>query len=133
MYYIYRITHNPTGRTYVGKRKSDYWDGYYGSGEHIKNAVKKYGVDQFSREILAEVDESEFDVCKLESDYIRSELESGHGEFNHSSNSYGGNILEGMPPEMASKITSKSTNTKRFRYGDPCKNLHTKEVREKSS
>jgi len=52
--YIYSIT-SPTGKTYVGFRKSHEWDENYWS--HSKNPIfwedlKKYGKDNFIRELL---------------------------------------------------------------------------------
>ena len=51
--YIYLTTNLINGRVYVGKHKSSKYDSsYYGSGKAIKNALKKYGVENFSNEIL---------------------------------------------------------------------------------
>ncbi len=53
MYYIYRITNNINGKTYIGQHKYKYFsDGYMGSGKILKQAQKKYGVENFTKEIL---------------------------------------------------------------------------------
>jgi group I intron endonuclease len=48
---IYKITNNINGKIYIGKdsknRKS-----YMGSGQAIKNAIKKYGIENFSKDII---------------------------------------------------------------------------------
>ena len=56
VYVIYEITSKIDGRKYVGKRLKSCFNNYYGSGRHIKNAVKKYGKDNFLKKILEEVD-----------------------------------------------------------------------------
>lgn len=51
--YIYKITNLIDGRIYIGKRQSSTFDPYYwGSGTHITRAIKKYGKENFNREII---------------------------------------------------------------------------------
>jgi len=54
-YYIYQITNLLNGKIYVGKHKSikhPYENGYYGSGKQIIEAIKKYGIENFKKEVL---------------------------------------------------------------------------------
>ena len=48
---IYKITNNINEKIYIGKDSSNKKN-YYGSGEAIKNSIKKYGKDNFSKEII---------------------------------------------------------------------------------
>lgn len=52
---IYKITNQINGRYYIGRhRTSNRDDEYMGSGIGIMNAIKKYGVNNFTKEIIAE-------------------------------------------------------------------------------
>ncbi len=68
--FVYLITHNPTGRKYIGKkfftkagtrqvkgkkkkvRKTSDWETYWGSNTELQEDVKANGEDQYTREIL---------------------------------------------------------------------------------
>lgn len=54
-YYVYQITNLINNKVYVGKHKSikhPFENGYYGSGKQITAAIKKYGVENFKKEVL---------------------------------------------------------------------------------
>jgi len=68
--FVYLITHNQTGRKYIGKkfftkagtrqvkgkkkkvRKTSDWETYWGSNTELQEDVKANGEDQYTREIL---------------------------------------------------------------------------------
>ena len=54
-YYVYQITNLLNGKIYVGKHKSTKHplkNGYYGSGKQITAAIKKYGIENFNKEVI---------------------------------------------------------------------------------
>ena len=55
--FIYITTNHINGMKYIGQKKYDKkgnWKKYLGSGIHLKRAIDKYGIDNFSREIIEE-------------------------------------------------------------------------------
>ena len=54
-FYVYQVTNLINGKIYVGKHKSKIHpleNGYYGSGKQIIAAIKKYGLENFKKEVL---------------------------------------------------------------------------------
>ncbi len=50
--FIYKITNTINGKAYVGKHKGTDFGEYWGSGTALHNAYKKYGKENFKREVL---------------------------------------------------------------------------------
>ena len=75
MYCIYRITNCINGKTYIGqhKYKETPYDSYMGSGKHLRRAQKKYGIENFKKDILVFciIDKKLIDM--MEKEYIALE------------------------------------------------------------
>lgn len=57
IYLVYKTTNKSNGKYYIGKHKCQSLnDGYLGSGTALKEAINKYGRDNFIRETLATFD-----------------------------------------------------------------------------
>lgn len=82
--YIYRITNLINGKTYIGQHKinkNEDWLYYMGSGRLIRHSIYKYGVENFSKELVCYADsKDELDI--LERFSIEQELLKGKAEYN---------------------------------------------------
>jgi group I intron endonuclease len=88
-YLVYKITNTINGKTYVGCHKTkDKNDGYMGSGKIIKRSIKKYGVNNFTKEIIAECSCSDEMFAKEKEFVVLSEMSynmksGGEGGFDY--------------------------------------------------
>ena len=69
-YYVYQITNLIDGKKYIGQHYGRVDDSYLGSGLLIMAAVRKYGAENFKKEILC-ICESREEASKQEINYIQ--------------------------------------------------------------
>lgn len=105
--YVYIITNNVNGKKYIGlsiNKKPSFRESYFGSGKLIKQAIQKYGKNNFSKEILRDFD-NEDDARQFEkkliegNDAVRSPM-----FYNLAGGGYGGACV--------GRIVSKTTKEK---------------------
>lgn len=73
-YLVYKTTNLVNGKIYIGKHETDNLnDGYLGSGNLLKLAIKKYGQENFKREILFECSTKE-EMDAKESELVDEEF-----------------------------------------------------------
>jgi len=128
-YYVYKIINNQNGKFYIGAHKTENLkDGYFGSGVALKKAIKKYGKENFTKEIL-KFCESEFEMYDLEKELVIISETSynmtlgGVGGFSHIDN-YGDNNSMRRSEQTRKKV---SEAIKVIR-NDPEKKLHYDDI-----
>ena len=71
--YIYKITHIPSGRYYIGQHKSETFDeDYWGNGRIIKNMYLHHDKSEFSREVIKWAYSAE-ELNLLEQEFVNEE------------------------------------------------------------
>lgn len=85
--YIYRITNLINKKTYIGQHtvregRTITSDTYWGSGNLIGAARKKYGKENFKKEILVSGEFTKDEINTLEIEYISKERSIGKAEYN---------------------------------------------------
>ena len=95
MFYIYRITNLVNGKTYIGQHKyKKLDDNYMGSGTYLARAKKKYGIENFKKEILYSNIQYKETADDMERFAIAKERAIGKGEYNLAD---GGGGPSGLP------------------------------------
>jgi hypothetical protein len=103
---IYKITNTVNGKYYIGRHSTtDINDGYMGSGIGIKNAIRKYGRENFIKEILEETTTS-VELWKLERQYVNEDVVKDEKSYNMSVG--GKHYLQGLTPEQLRKHQSNA-------------------------
>ena len=124
MYYtIYKITNLINNMEYIGAHKTKKLDdGYMGSGTDITDAIIEYGIDNFEKEILHLVEDSElmYFVEKLivDKEYVLREntynlKTGGHGGFDHLNSDYETMVIRNS---KAGKLTDKTNAVLRLKW-----------------
>lgn len=86
MFYIYRITNNINGKTYIGQRKcprnkTPEADKYMGSGKRLWEAYRKYGIENFTKTIIHKFFSRKM-TNLAELYYIKKEMQRGRDCYN---------------------------------------------------
>jgi hypothetical protein len=89
-YTIYKITNKLDGKIYIGKHQTkDLNDNYMGSGKLITRAIKKYGIENFEKEILF-VFNNETEMNLKEAELVSDEFVKEDTNYNLCPGGHGG-------------------------------------------
>lgn len=122
--YVYEIINLTNGKTYVGSRKLSLdhsWRQYMGSGKLIKQAILKYGTNNFRKRFLGYAATAE-SLYILETDFIKSQKAVGLAQYNIFTGGHaGGNTF--------SKLNAKTLIEIRKRQSEGIRqNLQTRSI-----
>jgi hypothetical protein len=114
-YTIYKTTNLINNKIYIGLHTTNKLnDGYLGSGIFLKKAIKKYGYQNFKKEILYVFDNKK-DMITKEKEIVNEEFILRKDTYNMSKGGYGLSTLSGEKRKIAiekMKITKQSQDLK---------------------
>ena len=124
-YIVYKTTNLSNGRFYVGVHGTEdpeVFDGYFGTGSIITEAIKKYGKHKFIRETLIDCFGDEEEAYSIEEILVKTNKEDprsynvmkgGRGCFNHNRKS-----SEEIAQYLSSIRKSNATGLKKYNDGN---------------
>jgi group I intron endonuclease len=109
-YIIYKTTNIISNKYYIGCHQTvNLTDGYLGSGKHLKRAIKKYGIENFTFEILHILPTKE-EMFRLERELVNEDLVKDPLSYNLKIGGSGGN--PGVVGAFKGKTHSDETKEK---------------------
>jgi hypothetical protein len=128
MYYIiYETTCIVNKKKYIGKHTTDKLDDdYLGSGLLLSNAIKKYGKENFIKEILFVFD-NEVEMNKKEIEIVNESIINDDNYYNIALGGQGGNIVLSPSHPLYEEVCKKISNAALLRskqISDTVKQLH---------
>lgn len=118
---VYKITNLINNKIYIGQHVTyNINDDYMGSGIHLKNAIKKYGVENFKKEIIKQCDSFE-EMNQLQHQLVNLQFVKNPNTYNHAvGGSYGWkNCLKYKTKEEVDEIKEKAKESIRKTFSDP--------------
>lgn len=111
--FIYITTNHINEKQYIGQKKYGVngWETYLGSGIALNNAIKKYGKENFTREIIDEADSPE-KLNEKEIYWIKYyNATKSKNFYNIASGGEGGNTIIGYSKEEKEKLSQKRSES----------------------
>ncbi len=113
-YTIYQTTNKINGKIYIGKHQTENLnDSYLGSGIALRNAIKKYGVENFEKIILFDFD-TEQEMNDKERELITEEFVKRKDTYNKGVGGEGGPHFKGKKHSVES-IKKRTESRKGFK------------------
>lgn len=130
-YFIYLTTNLINGKQYIGKHYGKENDSYLGSGNNIRDAIIKYGKENFKRDILYFSEDNEENNLK-EQEFIKTyNAVEDRNFYNISKGGDGGDIFSILPLEQQEQLR-KQQSVRNSGKGNPMYGKHhTEETKNK--
>ena len=111
-FYLYKITNLINNKIYIGiHATNNINDRYMGSGKAIRLAIKKYGIENFKKEILSFHNTYE-EVYLAEQAIVTPEFVSSNSNYNIAIGGHGGNTQTYNSPERSKKLSQNQKGRK---------------------
>jgi group I intron endonuclease len=132
-YLIYKITNKLDGKIYIGSHKTkNIDDGYMGSGKYLNRAYQKYGIENFTKEILFVFDNAN-EMYAKEAELVNEEFLAEANTYNLKRGGMGGfDFINENKLNLANQIkaTLAAQKANKGRPGRPMSEEHKRRLAE---
>ena len=133
-HFIYLTTNLINNKKYIGKHHGELDDDYLGSGTLLKQAIKKYGKENFKREILF-ISKTAEENSQKEKEFIKVfNAVKDRNFYNIHEGGDGGNTIAGWTEEQkalySKKLSMRTSGKKNPRYGVKLTEETKKKIRQ---
>ena len=132
-YLIYKITNKLDGKVYIGSHKTKKIDdGYMGSGKYLNRAYQKYGIENFTKEILFVFDNAK-EMYAKETELVNEDFLAEANTYNLKLGGMGGfDFINENKLNLANQIkaTVAAQKANKGRPGKPMSEEHKKRLSE---
>jgi len=110
--FIYEWTNKLNGKKYIGSHIGNVDDGYIGSGKVFKQAIKKYGIENFTRNILEYIDINDQKYLLEREKYHLDKVNAYYSKnyYNVAKDVIGGDTKAGWSEERRKKFKQRIKN-----------------------
>lgn len=142
IYSLYKTTNHINGKVYFGVHHETRWpnaDRYLGSGQVLKQAINKYGRENFERTVLCIAGSKEY-VLELEKRLVDEEVVKSSETYNITGGGHGSILLQEESVEKIrqarlggslSKETIEKRTSSRMRTAERSGYFHSEETKKK--
>jgi group I intron endonuclease len=132
-YLIYKITNKLDGKIYIGSHKTKKVDdGYMGSGKYLNRAYQKYGIENFTKEILFVFDNAK-EMYAKEAELVNEDFLAEANTYNLKRGGMGGfDFINENKLNLTNQIkaTLAAQKANKGRKGRPMSEEHKKRLAE---
>lgn len=135
-YTIYQTTNVVNNKIYIGAHKTnDLNDEYIGSGKHLTRAIKKYGIENFKKEILFIFDNAD-EMYSKEKELVNESFVRSPNTYNMKVGGFGGwDHVDNTNKVVSSETRTRMSKSAKIRQTGQTNSFygkrHTTEAKEK--
>lgn len=122
-YYTYKITNKINNKIYIGSHYGELQDNYFGSGKAILKAIKKYGKENFKKDVLEIFPTKQLMLEREEQLLFKLNCATDPLYYNMTNKSSGGYMMDGKTETEKERIITQQTMKRKLKQDEITKKI----------